>query len=53
MDEIEFLRNYNNLRILIDDLKDEPRIRNAMLVIAALLDGLNQRVMRWDQKRVI
>jgi hypothetical protein len=48
MDEIEFKRAYNNLRVLIDHIPDEGdtkiHVRNAMLTIAAMLDGLHQRI---------
>lgn len=54
MDEVEFTRAYNNLRVLIDHARtvteadDQPacnvHVANAMLTIAAMLDGLNQRI---------
>ena len=44
MDEVEFQRAYNNLRVLINELRDDPRLCNPMLVIAAMLDSLNQRI---------
>lgn len=50
MDEIEFKRAYNNLRVLIDhvnehDMSDSRvHIRNALLTIAAMLDSLHQRI---------
>ena len=43
MDEIAFTQAYNNLRVLIDQI-DDPNTRNPMLVIAAMLDGLSQRI---------
>jgi hypothetical protein len=49
MDEIEFKRAYNNLRVLIGYVeKGDPLMathtRNALLTIAAMLDSLNQRI---------
>lgn len=50
MDEQEFKRAYTNLRVLIDHVGEpdeqisKTHIRNAMLTIAAMLDGLNQRI---------
>lgn len=44
MDEVEFQRAYNNLRRLIEDVRDDPRFSNPLLTIAAMLDGLNQRI---------
>ena len=48
MDEIEFKRAYNNLRVLIDHITDDGdtrvHVRNAMLTVAAMLDGLHQRI---------
>lgn len=49
MDEVEFARAYNNLRVLITAI-DQPdqlsitNIRNALLTIAAMMDGLHQRI---------
>jgi hypothetical protein len=49
MDEIEFLRAYNNLRVLIGHSTDPEigpvNVRNALLTIAAMLDALNQRTI--------
>ena len=49
VDEIEFMRAYNNLRTLIESSTDPDigptSVRNALLTIAALLDDLNQRVL--------
>ena len=51
MDEVDFLRAYNNTRTLIDSARatDDPaafitHICNAQLTMLAMLDGLNQRV---------
>lgn len=51
MDEIETLRNLKNLRTLIDHV-DEPdnvyahtNIKNALLVVAAVLHGLHDRIV--------
>lgn len=52
MDEVEFQRAYNNLRVLIESITEvsinetmpKIHIRNALLTIAAMLDGLNQRI---------
>lgn len=44
IDEVEFQRAYNNLRVLINELRDDPRLHNPLLVIAAMLDGMNQRI---------
>lgn len=49
MDEVEFTRAYNNLRVLISAIEgvDElsvVNVRNALLTIAAMMDGLNQRI---------
>ena len=51
MDEVDFLRAYNNTRVLIDSARetDNPtefitHICNAQLTMLAMLDSLNQRV---------
>ena len=46
MDEVEFQRAYNNLRVLIDDTKANVHVSvtNALLTIAAMLDSLSQRI---------
>lgn len=47
VDDVEFLRAYNNLRTLIGHSTDPDigpvNVRNALLIIAAMLDALNQR----------
>lgn len=52
MDEIEFKRAYNNLRVLIDHARTEDDIVaqrvhlcNALLTITAMLDGIHQRIV--------
>jgi hypothetical protein len=51
MDEIEFMRAYNNLRVLVDHAREmdhsmhNTHICNALLTIAAMLDALNQRTI--------
>jgi hypothetical protein len=46
MDEIMFQRAYSNLRTLIEHVSTEDggHVRNALMTIAAMLDGLNQRI---------
>ena len=44
MDEIEFLRAFNNLRVLVDDVED-PRTANAMRVMMHLISDLNDRAI--------
>ena len=44
MDEVEFIRAFNNLRTLVDDVED-TRTANAMRVMMHLLIDLNDRVI--------
>jgi hypothetical protein len=50
MDEIETARNLRNLRVLIDHVTEPDNvyahvnIKNALLVIAAVLSGLDERI---------
>jgi hypothetical protein len=43
MDEIEFKRSMNNLKVLIDAVAHVDA-RNALLVIMHLISGLNDRI---------
>ena len=43
MDEIEFKRMYNNLKVLIDNVSHVDA-RNALMVMAHLIEGMNERI---------
>lgn len=43
MDEIEYKRSFNNLKVLIDNVAHVDA-RNALLVMAHLLDSMNERI---------
>lgn len=43
MDEIEYKRLFNNLKVLIDNVTHVDT-RNALRVMAHLVDGLNERI---------
>jgi hypothetical protein len=53
MDEIEFLRQYHTVRVLIGYSTDHEmgptNIRNALLGMLSLIDGVNQRVTEMQE----